>query len=389
MASLTDSPGLVASREAASRNQRLLSKAYRDARRRGDNERAYKIAGEADAQGLPVGRTAHAEEIAGTGEANYFRNLKRAGIAAPKGGLDGYDFSQKGVGYDFTHSQDQQSPESEVDTYRKAYFDSGDDPEAQNQIISRANAQGIPLSDYGRSRLLRSSILKGQTTRGYQPGTPVPDGSTIPKSPAPITSPGGTPSMGSAGGDYGNPAANFQGLLSKRNQGPVMNNPATVGDGQSILPPPAEQIRGLGSRTMTGGQGPLLRGVDNYARFKGPIQSGPEQVAEINGRLAPEVGKSWEAQQRLDEVNQRMRDDYARRGTDESASMDPAAIESYYNSRMSEMGQREQRLRRMSEGDFSRIGEGEDEIGARGGLLRPRRDSSSAFETMRRLRRLF
>lgn len=373
MASLFDPPGLTASRESARRDASLLRRAYRDARRRGDNERAYGIAQRADAEGLPVGRTSHDEEIAGVGESRYFRGLQRAGIQPPGMGLDAYDHSQKGVGYDFRQAKDRPVAQSPLETYRQTYQSLGNDTDAQNSLIARANMEGIPLSDYGRQRLLRSSILTGRNST-YQPGTAMPEGSTVPKANPPITTPGQSVIPGTQ--NNAGVGQNFPALLSK-NKAPSLLPPAQVG---------GAQFGGYSSD-----QGPVQ---DPYQRFKGPLLTADQQLSQIRNRMAPYAAASDAAMQRDSDAQASLDGYYSSRGTTQEDSLGDEGLLRQRQERLGRLALLRNRNRQSAMDNRSRIMEGEGDIDAMqnslyGSMLLPRRDSSSAMDSMRRLRRLF
>ncbi len=225
MASLSEDPSLSAAKQSARRDWSMLSKAYRQAKRTGDFERALQLAQYGDKSGLPIGRTANDKEIAGAGMARYELDLKRSGTAPKPGGLAGFDFRQAkdrgelfaGEGFEQVSKMPQQAPrqiasggsmdqgqpmpggaESQqgsllpppvnapaqpsagqqlaqrpVDMFR-SLWNEAKTQEEKDQIVEDAYAQGVPLSDMGRQ------IIENRRTKSFfqqvpqQPQTQAP-----------------------------------------------------------------------------------------------------------------------------------------------------------------------------------------------------------------------
>lgn len=216
MASLTDNPALTASRRSVWRDQSLLNRAYRTAKRQGDFGAALKYAKMGDGMGLAIGRPVRSEEMEAVGNERFATDMRISGRQAPSGGLDGFDFRHSrdggpGVGgYSFeqrgrqrpslasylpgtgmTAGGDSQGPPTpagmaepdllppatnagpvaaapDISDFRRRYMeamDSGDE-EGADGIIGEASEAGVPLSDYGKRRL--NSYMNRYRPRGLR-----------------------------------------------------------------------------------------------------------------------------------------------------------------------------------------------------------------------------
>ncbi len=143
MASLTDDPMLVKSRQSARRDQSLMQRQYRRLKRSGDSWGAMQVARQADEMGLPVGRPVNDAEIEGAGNVNYAMRLARSRESGQPGGLAGYDFRQQkdqisGLGQKFRN-----------------IWRSASTPQEQDDVVFQAAEAGVPLTEAGQGYLRR------------------------------------------------------------------------------------------------------------------------------------------------------------------------------------------------------------------------------------------
>jgi hypothetical protein len=182
-----------------------------------------KIAEEADAKGLPVGRPAHEREIRGAGESNYLRDYRAQGMAPPKTGLDAYDNRHSSMGnptgvggYDFRQAKDRvppqvvdeaapaaegellpppklapvvQKPDLQRDGFHRAWQMAKTQDE-KDAIVERAHDEGLQMNEAAIPSLERRGRLNGriaQSNGEWAGGNFYGEGKMIPGSANPET----------------------------------------------------------------------------------------------------------------------------------------------------------------------------------------------------------